>query len=94
MAYVLQMAFERKQIFWNSLLSPWTKWQPFTDDIFKCIFMNNKYCILIQTSLKFVPKGLIDNKAVLVQVMAWHQISDKPLSGPMLIQFTDAYMRL
>ena len=24
--------------------------------------------------------------------MAWHQIGDKPLSLPMLTQFTDAYM--
>ena len=31
--------------------------------------MNEKFCILIQISLKFVPKGLIDNKAALVQAM-------------------------
>ena len=33
-------------------------------NIFKHIFMNEKFCILIQISLKFVPKGLIDNKSV------------------------------
>ena len=32
----------------------------FADDIFKCIFMNGKFCISIQISLKFVPKGLTD----------------------------------
>ena len=41
----------------------------------------------------FVPKGLIDNKAALVQVMAWHRTGDKPLFEPMLARFTDAYMR-
>ena len=39
----------------------------FADDVFKCIFVNEKICILIEISLKFVPKGLIDNKAALVQ---------------------------
>ena len=38
------------------------------DDIFRCIFMNEKFCILI----KFVPEGPIDNNAALVQIMAWH----------------------
>ena len=28
---------------------------------FKFIFLNGKFCILIQISLKFVPNGLIDN---------------------------------
>ena len=30
------------------------------------IFVNEKFCILIKSSLKFVPKGLIDNNPVLV----------------------------
>ena len=37
-----------------------------TDDIFKCIFMNEKFCILIRISLKFAAKGEIDNKPALV----------------------------
>ena len=44
-------------------------------------------------SLKFVHRSPIDNKPVLVQVMAWRRTGDKPLSEPMLTQFTDAYMR-
>ena len=32
--------------------------------------MNEKFCISIRISLKFVPKGPIDNKLALVQVMA------------------------
>ena len=63
------------------------------DEIFKCIFLNENDRVLIKVSLKFVPRSSIDNKLVLVQVMAWRRIGDKPLSGPMLNRFTDAYMR-
>ena len=63
------------------------------DDIFKWIFMNEKFCILISISLKFVPKGPIENKSALVQVMVWRRIGDKPLPEPKLTQITDAYMR-
>ena len=38
----------------------------FTGDILRCIFMNEKFFILIQISLKFDPKGPIDNNPVLV----------------------------
>ena len=38
----------------------------FADGIFKCIFMNEKFCILIWISLKFVLKGLIDTMSALV----------------------------
>ena len=34
----------------------------FPDDIFKCIFLNEKFCILITISLKFVHNCSIDNK--------------------------------
>ena len=33
--------------------------QQFADEIFKYIFFNEKFSILIKISLKFVPKGLI-----------------------------------
>ena len=62
-------------------------------DIFKCISMNEKYCILIPISLKFVPKGLNDTKTEFIQVVAWRRTGDKPLPEVMLIQFNDAYMR-
>ena len=32
----------------------------FADNIFRCIFVNENFCILIKISLKFVPKGPID----------------------------------
>ena len=65
----------------------------FTDDWSRCIFVKEKYGILIQISLELVPKGPFDNKATLVRVMAWRRIVDKPLSEPMLTRLTDAYMR-
>ena len=43
----------------------------FTGDIFRCIIVNEKFCIFITISLKFVPKGPIDNNPALVQIMAW-----------------------
>ena len=52
----------------------------FADDIFRRIFMNEKLCILIKISLKFVPKGPIDNNPAQVKIMAWRRIGDKPLS--------------
>ena len=52
--------------------------------------MNEKIRISIQISLKFVPKGPIENKPAMVQVMAWHRTGDKPLPVPMMIQFTNA----
>ena len=55
--------------------------------------MNEKFCIFIKISLKFVPKGVIDINAALVQVIAWRRIGHKLLPEPMLTQFTDAYMR-
>ena len=54
--------------------------------------MNEKFCILIKISLKFVPKGPIDNKPPMALIMAWRRIGDKPLSEPMLTRFTDGYI--
>ena len=48
----------------------------------------------INISLKYVGKGPIDNNPALVQIMAWRQTSDKPLSELMLAQFGDAKMPL
>ena len=52
-------------------LSPRQNGRYLISDIFKCIFMNENFCILIRISLKFVRKGPIDNTLALVQVMAW-----------------------
>ena len=74
----------------NWLISLRQNGHNFADDIFMCIFVDEKFCILIKISLKFVPKGPVD--PALIKIMAWHWIGDKPLSEPMLILFTDAYM--
>ena len=60
---------------------------------FSSAFLNENILILIQISLKFVPKGSINNILALVQIMAWRRTGDKPLSEPMMTQFNDAYMR-
>ena len=38
----------------------------FADDSLRCISMSELFCILINISLKFVPKGPIDSNPVLV----------------------------
>ena len=55
------------------------------DVIFKCIFLNENVWIPIKISLKFVPKGPINNIPAMVQIMAWRRPGDKPLSEPMVI---------
>ena len=55
--------------------------------------MNEKFCILFQMSLKFVPKGQNDSNPVLVQEMARPGTGKKPLSEPIFSQFTEEYMQ-
>ena len=57
----------------------------FSDAIFMCILFNENCCILIKFSLKYIRKGPIDNNRTLVQIMAWRQSGDKPVSEPMMI---------
>ena len=54
--------------------------------------MNEKSCMSIRISLKFVSKSPIDNISALVWVMAWCRTGDKPLPEPMLTQFINSYM--
>ena len=56
----------------------------FTDNIFRCLFSNGNFWINI--SLKFVPQGQINNIPTLIQLMAWHQQGDKPLSETMVVR--------
>ena len=55
------------------------------DDIFKCIFLSENVWISIKISLKFVPKGPINNIPALVKIMAWRRPGDKPLSEAMMV---------
>ena len=54
-----------------------------TDDIFKCIFLNEN--VRIKISLNFVPKGQINNISALVQIMAWCRAGDKPISETSMV---------
>ena len=51
-------------VFWHSQAEQ-NGWH-FADNIFKCIYLAKTLWILIESSLKFVPKGPIDNKSALV----------------------------
>ena len=58
--------------------------------IFQAIFWNGfswmkLYDFRLNTLLKFVPKGPINNIPALVQIMTWRRPSDKPLSEPMMV---------
>ena len=66
----------------------------FTDDTFGCIFVDGKFCILIEMSLKF-PKGSADSNPIFDNGLAANRrhYAIMPLSEPMLTRFTDAYMR-
>ena len=68
-----------------NLLRPRQNRRHFADEIFKCIFLNENVWISINISLKFVLKGLINNIAALVQIMAWRRPGDKPLFEPMMV---------
>ena len=67
-------------------LRPGQNGRHFADDIFKCIFLNENVWIPIKISLKFVPKGWINNIPAMVQIMAWRRPGDKPLSEPMMVR--------
>ena len=78
------MHIDRIQLGFNTL-RPRQNGRHFADDTFKRIFVNENVIILIEISLKFVPKGPINNIPALVQIMAWRRPGDKPLSEPMMI---------
>ena len=50
------------------------------------------YIYIYSMQLNYVPKGPIDNKSGLVQVMAWRRTGSMPLPEAILTKFTDAYM--
>ena len=55
-------------LLWNnlSLIEAETNGRHFPDNIFKCIFLNENALVSIKISLKFVPKGEINNIPALV----------------------------
>ena len=71
---------------WVNTLRPRLNGLLFADHTFKRSFLNENIIISIKISLKFVPKGLINNIPALVLIMAWRRTGDKPLSEPMLVR--------
>ena len=58
--------------------------QYFACDIFKSIILTEIQHTLIEISVKFALKGVLDNKSSMVEAMAWRRTDDKPLSQPMM----------
>ena len=64
----------------------------FTDNIFKCIFLNENVWMLLKSLLKFVPKVGINDIPALVQIMAWRRpmmvslLMHKYISWPQWVQ--------
>ena len=81
------MPIQNQTIVWTcfNTLRPRQNGHHFPDDTFKRIFLNENIRISTQISLKFVPKGPINNVRALVQIMAWRRPGDKPLSEPMIV---------
>ena len=61
------------------------------NDILQCSFVNESISILIKNTLNFVHMGSIYKNSSLVQVMTWYCTGNKPLPGPIMVQFHDAY---
>ena len=55
------------------------------DDTLICKFVTENILISMTISLRFVPKGPINNIPALVEIMDWRRRGDKPLSEPMLV---------
>ena len=68
----------------NTLRARWNC-RHFTDNIFKCILLNENIWILLKILLKFVPKVLMNTIPALVLIMAWCWPGDKLLSEPMMV---------
>ena len=69
-------------------LRPRQNGRHFADDTFSRIFVNENVRISIEFSLRFVPKGPINNIPALVQIMAWHRPGDKSLSEPRMVRLS------
>ena len=67
-------------------LRPRQNGRHFPDDIFKWIFFNENVWISINISLKFVPRGPINDIPTMVQVVACRRPGDTPLSEPMMVR--------
>ena len=63
----------------------------FGDFFFKCILLNENFCILINIPLKRVVLLAISRSAHQIQVMAWCETGAKPLPKSMMTLYTDVF---
>ena len=67
-------------------LTPRHNYRHFTDDIFKCFFLNENVWISLRMSLKLLLKIRINNIPALLQIIVWRWLGDKPLSELMMVK--------
>ena len=72
----------------NYTLRPTQNGRHVADDIFNCIFLNEKSWFSTRISSKYASPGLIDNGPALVEIMAWYRMGVKPLFEPMVVYYT------
>ena len=83
----LLYSVQQSQLNFLNTLRPRQDGRCFPDDNFQCIFLNEDVWIFIKIPLNFVSKSPINITGIpaLVQVMAWRQPGDKPLSEPVMV---------
>ena len=69
----------------NTLRPRKNAWWSFRRRYFRFVLLNENIWISIKISLKFLPKGPINNIPALVPIMTWRRPGDKPLSKPMMV---------
>ena len=62
----------------------------YADDIHKCIFLNENYCVMICICLKFVPSGPFGQKG---PNRPGNGLAPKPLLGLMMANSIEVYTR-
>ena len=80
----LYQTVTRRVILIINSLRPRQNGRHFADDIFNGISLIANVWIPIKISLKYVPRGPINNIPALVRIMVWRRPGDKPLSEPMM----------
>ena len=65
----------------------------FADDILKLLFFVREWRNFYSNFSECVPRGSINNRPTLVQIMACRRMDDKSLSVSMLVWIPDAYIR-
>ena len=73
---------------WVITLRPRQNRRHATDSILKCIFLNENVSIPFKISLKFVPKGPINNIPSLAQIKASRRPGAKPLSESVIVSLS------